>query len=417
MAEAEAAQDPSDPNTMMADMGEQMALMNASALVTESTEESAAALDVVGFNYADSRYALDAELFPHRVIVGSETFPAKIDVMWDLVTRLPHVIGDFTWTGWDYLGEAGIGRVDYTDVEGYESTGTAGPYPYLLAECGDIDITGHRRTISYYREIVFGLRTDPYIAVHRPQHHGRPTATTPWSWDDASRRGRGMPRPARPSRWMCTRMPTRSSCCSTASRSGSPTVGGEKAFRARFETEYRPGELVAVARRAGAEVGRHALRTASGALSARRPRRGDGDVDGLGYVAITLEDESGTVFSDADLLVTVSVDGPGCSPASAPVARAPRSRFAGRASRPMTAGRSRSCDRPARAASRISVEQTVVSRPGRSSSSSAAERRQLARLPTRSSAAGTRIGVVVATSSENSSGAGRRPTAGASRRS
>ena len=185
MTEAMAELEASDPNTMMANMGEQMARMNASTLVTDSIEESAAVLDVVGFNYADSRYELDAELFPHRVIVGSETFPEKIDVMWDHVMRLPHVIGDFTWTGWDYLGEAGIGRVDYTDTEGYVATGTSGPYPYLLAESGDIDITGHRRTISYFREIVFGLRARPYIAVHRPQHHGRPTATTPWSWNDS----------------------------------------------------------------------------------------------------------------------------------------------------------------------------------------------------------------------------------------
>ena len=282
MAEAAAGADPSDPNTMMADMGEQMALANASPLVTESTEESAAALDVVGFNYADSRYVLDAELFPHRVIVGSETFPAKIDVMWDLVTRLPHVIGDFTWTGWDYLGEAGIGRVDYTDVEGYAPTGTAGPYPYLLAECGDIDITGHRRPISYYREIVFGLRTDPYIAVHRPQHHGRPTATTPWSWDDSV------------SSWTwdaASGAPITVDVYADADEVellldgvslGRAAVGTEKAFRARFETEYRPGELVAVARRGGVEVGRHAVRTASGEprLAARAEAT---EVDGLGY--------------------------------------------------------------------------------------------------------------------------------------
>ena len=32
---------------------------------------------------------------------------------WAAVRRHPHVIGDFTWTGWDYLGEAGIGRTVY----------------------------------------------------------------------------------------------------------------------------------------------------------------------------------------------------------------------------------------------------------------------------------------------------------------
>ncbi|MFZ8499119.1 glycoside hydrolase family 2 protein, partial [Staphylococcus aureus] len=83
---------------------------------------------------------------PNRVIVGSETFPERIGALWPLVSSLPHVIGDFTWTGWDYLGEAGIGRVDYTDAPGYVPTGTAGPYPYLAAESGDLDITGHRRT-------------------------------------------------------------------------------------------------------------------------------------------------------------------------------------------------------------------------------------------------------------------------------
>ncbi|WP_243076479.1 glycoside hydrolase family 2 TIM barrel-domain containing protein [Microbacterium sp. SS28] len=300
----------SDPNTMMAGMGEQMARMNASQLVTESTEEAASVLDVVGFNYADSRYELDAELFPHRVIVGSETFPEKIDVMWGLVERLPHVIGDFTWTGWDYLGEAGIGRVDYTDAEGYVPTGTAGPYPYLLAESGDLDITGHRRTISYYREIVFGLRTDPYIAVHRPQHHGRPIAMTPWSWHDAV------------SSWTWDAAPGEPVLVDVYAEGGEvellldgvslgvAPVGEHKAFLARFVTEYRPGELVAVARTGGVETGRHVLRTAGEATLVARAEEPEIAVDGLAFVGIVLEDAAGSVPCDADVLVTVQVEGP-----------------------------------------------------------------------------------------------------------
>ncbi|GAA1994136.1 glycoside hydrolase family 2 TIM barrel-domain containing protein [Microbacterium pumilum] len=308
MADATAA----DPNTMMADMGEQMALMNASTLVTESTEESAAVLDIVGFNYADSRYELDAELFPHRVIVGSETFPAKIDVMWGLVTRLPHVIGDFTWTGWDYLGEAGIGRVDYTDVEGYEPTGTTGPHPYLLAECGDLDITGFRRTISYYREIVFGLRGDPYLAVHRPQHHGRPTAVTPWSWDDTLATWTWDVPPGSPIVVDVYADADEVELLLDGVSIGVGAVGVEKAFRARFAMDYRQGELVAVARRGGTEVGRHALRTATGdPRLVARAETSDVEVDGLGFIRITLEDESGVVVNDADRVVTVKVDGPG----------------------------------------------------------------------------------------------------------
>ena len=308
MAEAAA----SDPNTMMADMGTQMAAANASEAVGRSIEEAASVLDVVGLNYGEARYRLDATQVPHRVIVGSETFPARIDALWALVAELPHVIGDFTWTGWDYLGEAGIGRVGDTDADGDEPTGTAGPYPYLTAECGDLDITGYRRTISYWREIVYGLRREPYIAVHRPQRHGRASAATPWSWDDSV------------ASW------------SWAVPAGSPVTvdvyadaeevelvrdgvslgvapvaavgGGARGFVATFETEYRPGELVAIARRAGTETGRASLRSASGPLrlsvELERPA-----LDALAYLAITLRDAVGTVPCDADVVVSVAIAG------------------------------------------------------------------------------------------------------------
>ncbi|WP_206477082.1 glycoside hydrolase family 2 TIM barrel-domain containing protein [Microbacterium sp. KRD172] len=306
MAEAEA----SDPNTMMAGMGEMMALMNASSLVTESTEESAAVLDVVGFNYADSRYELDTELFPNRIIVGSETFPDRIASLWADVRRLPNLIGDFTWTGWDYIGEAGIGRVDYTDVEGYEPTGTAGPFPYLLADCGDIDITGHRLPASYYREIAYGLRVEPAIAVHRPQHHGRPTAKTPWSWDDVV------------SSWtwgVAEGSPVTVDVYADADEVelhldgamlARVAVGDPLPLIARFETEYRAGVLMAVAFTGGVEVARTTLRTAGAPLLVARAERAQIGLDeDLAYVAITIEDADGVLVCDADVLVTFAVSG------------------------------------------------------------------------------------------------------------
>lgn len=50
---------------------------------------------------------------PERVMLGSENFAQVIGYRWPLVERLPYVIGDFTWTAWDYLGEAGIGKAVY----------------------------------------------------------------------------------------------------------------------------------------------------------------------------------------------------------------------------------------------------------------------------------------------------------------
>ncbi|WP_416957999.1 glycoside hydrolase family 2 TIM barrel-domain containing protein [Streptomyces sp. Agncl-13] len=103
-------------NTLMADAGDMMNAISASALVTEKTAESFAVLDVAGMNYAEARYTLDRDLFPNRVILGTETFSTRIDGNWRLVEQLGHVIGDFTWTGWDYLGEVGIGRPQYLSL-------------------------------------------------------------------------------------------------------------------------------------------------------------------------------------------------------------------------------------------------------------------------------------------------------------
>src|ERR1700722_5624094 len=171
-------------NALMADPADMMNAISCADAVTRRTSESFSLLDVAGINYAEARYNLDRDLFPNRIIVGSETFPTRIDGNWRLVKQYPNVIGDFTWTGWDYLGGAGIGRPQYAATDGTRSSFN-GPYPWLLAGCGDIDIPGHRRPASYYREIVFGLRDRPYLAVRRPEHHGKTWAGTPWAWSDS----------------------------------------------------------------------------------------------------------------------------------------------------------------------------------------------------------------------------------------
>ena len=127
---------------------------------------------------------------PNRVIVGTETHNTNITQNWPKVLALPHVIGDFTWTGWDYLGEVGLGRVEYGEDRGL----LMGDYPWLAAWCADIDITGGRRALSYLREIVFGLRAEPYVSVQDPAFHGLTPSHRDWRVNRGSRawpRGRG----------------------------------------------------------------------------------------------------------------------------------------------------------------------------------------------------------------------------------
>lgn len=275
---------------------------------TERTAETLAVLDIAGMNYLDARYELDRALFPSRVIVGTETFPQHIDINWRLVRENSHVIGDFTWAGWDYLGEAGVGATGHEMAEGAMLVSA---FPWLVAHCGDIDITGHRRPASYYREIVYGLRREPYIAVHRPGNYGREATGTAWAWTDTL------------SSWSWEGFEGKPAVVEVYADAdeielvldGLPL--GRRVpdrYRSEFEMTYQPGELTAIAYSEGREQGRTSLVSATGPLClfARAERdeitAGDGD---LAYVAIVLIDGEGNLYNQRDRPVTVEVAGPG----------------------------------------------------------------------------------------------------------
>ena len=62
------------------------------------------AVDVVGYNYTESRYDQDHKTYPDRVIYGSEN---RHDYQaWTSVRDKEHIFGQFLWTGTDYLGES-----------------------------------------------------------------------------------------------------------------------------------------------------------------------------------------------------------------------------------------------------------------------------------------------------------------------
>ncbi|WP_313540008.1 glycoside hydrolase family 2 TIM barrel-domain containing protein [Leifsonia aquatica] len=299
-------------NTMMAQLGDMMNHIAVSESVTTRTEESQGALDIAGMNYAESRYELDAQLFPERIIVGTESFPTRIAEIWRLVLANPHVIGDFTWTGWDYLGEAGIGGIDYIDETLDTQPSLAHGYPWLLAYCGDIDITGHRRPASYYREIVFGLRADPYIAVQRPEHHGKTVAlATPWAWTDTISSWTWPGFEDEPIHVEVYAAADEVALILDGTEIGREPIGVQKPFRADFETVYRPGALEAVAYAQGVAVGRHLLRTAHPAATVsiaveNTPVRQAGSPR-MAFVTLTITDENGSPVSTNDRAIRIEV--------------------------------------------------------------------------------------------------------------
>ncbi|HWH97603.1 MAG TPA: glycoside hydrolase family 2 TIM barrel-domain containing protein, partial [Pseudolysinimonas sp.] len=278
--------------------------------VTEKTAESHAAVDVAGLNYAEARYAPDATTFPNRVVLGTETNPRSTASSWRQTLAHDHVIGGFTWTGWDYLGEVGLGRTDYTDDP--EMRGGGDPaFPWLTAWAGDFDITGYRRPQSYYREIVFGLRRHPYIAVLRPLRAGQRRLEMQWAWSDAISSWTWDVVPGSPLEVEVYSDAEDVELFLDGVSAGRRPVGSDD-LTARFELEYRPGELIAASYRDGVETGRSTISTArdgSLRLSADRSEIRAVTTD-LAFVTIDVRDDAGSLDTSRSDRVDIEIDGP-----------------------------------------------------------------------------------------------------------
>ncbi len=147
----------------------------------EIYDPHAEVLDVVGYNYMLFKHAGDHERDPKRVIWQTESYPRDAFRNWAVVNDFPYVVGDIVWTGLDYLGESGIGRTYYKGEREGESWIEGGQPEWHGAPCGDVDITGWRKPISHYREMLWNKDTQLYMAVKEPNGYHGEIKTTMWS--------------------------------------------------------------------------------------------------------------------------------------------------------------------------------------------------------------------------------------------
>lgn len=272
-------------------------------LISRRMDTASAGMDLVGYNYMTARYEPDAAKYPDRVMVGSETYPPDIPRNWALVKKIPALIGDFTWTGWEYLGEAGIGIPAYRFGEG----GFGAKFPCYLAYCGDIDLTGFRRPISYFREIAFGLRTDPYITVQDPAHYGERLIKTAWIISDNQPSWTWPGFEGKPVVVEVYSPGTEVELFRNGVSLGRKPAGRKTGCISRFETEYQPGTLLAVSYENGAEIGRAELETtgeAVGLCVEAEPRMGE-----LVFANLSLRDAKDKVVMHRDETLHVQVSG------------------------------------------------------------------------------------------------------------
>ena len=149
----------------------------------EIYDPHAEVLDIAGYNYMLHKHASDHERDPLRVILQTESFPRDAWRNWQTVEDYSYVIGDIVWTGLDYLGESGIGRYYYDGDTPGEHYVEGGQPEWHGAYCGDVDITGWRKPISHYRELLWNRDTAPalYMAVKEPDGYYGSIRETAWS--------------------------------------------------------------------------------------------------------------------------------------------------------------------------------------------------------------------------------------------
>lgn len=303
-----ASQRPAEINNAMANLGELIKALVKNPAVTAAISEGCEQLDVVGYNYAAARYEDEAKLNPNRILLGTETNPKDLAVNWALVKKLPNVIGDFDWTAWDYLGETGIGVITYDD----EKSAMYAPYPCRTAYCGDLNLIGDRRPISYWRQIVWGSREAPYLCVQPPRSYGKTKHLNGWSKTDAVRSWNWKGFEGQPVRVEVYADAAEAELLINGVSVGRKVIGEEEAYTAFFDTVYVPGTVEAVVYRDGSETGRDSIATAGDGLRLRAEAdktvlRADGR--GLSFIELSLTDARGILNPEAVRTVHASADG------------------------------------------------------------------------------------------------------------
>lgn len=293
-------------NSMMDSLGNKMGLLANLPMTIQLTEEACTQTDIVGYNYTEDRYALDAELHPDWILVGSETFPFNLPKNWSLVEKMPNVLGDFAWTSWDYLGESGIGKTKYVGEQG----SFMGEYPWRIAYCGTIDVNGKRRPISYWREIVWGLRKTPYVSVCPPERFGQQVNRVSWSWSDSYESWNWPGYEGKPIEVEVYADADEIELFVNGKSVGVKKPDGEIPYFVTFETTYAPGEVKAVARKDGKETEYAITSAASGdCLKVEAEQQSIRANVEVGYVNISVADQNGVANPGVNTQVTVTVEG------------------------------------------------------------------------------------------------------------
>jgi len=192
---------------------------------------------------------------------------------WYLTSKFPFVLGEFRWTGFDYIGESG-------------------GWPRVLGNFGIIDLCNFPKDTYYFYQSVWTDKPMIHILPH-------------WTWP--GKEGTTIP-------VMAYTTGDEAELFLNGESLGTRTFGEGNPFHLLWQVPYTPGELKAVARKDGEVIATTVVRTAGPPAQFQAvPDQTELDPNNrdLSYITIRIEDEDGNFDPKAARWVTLNVRGPG----------------------------------------------------------------------------------------------------------
>lgn len=259
----------------------------ASALMSNETGY-ADALDVAGYNYQEFRYAGDHKKYPERPLYGSEN-GMTLD-MWNYVANNDYIMGQFLWTGFEYLGEAGR-------------------YPVRSNTAGVIDLAGNKKPEFYFRQSLWSEKPMVFIGTtDRLENRGlvdlwaHKKVDPVWNWDAGK----------------VIYVSAFTNCEEVELFLNSKSLGTKKISDSpsralTWEVPFEKGTLSAVGKNKGTVVATAELKTTgsvSSIIAVCDRKSIKADRQSIAHVHINLCDEAGNTVYTAGNEVTCDITGP-----------------------------------------------------------------------------------------------------------
>lgn len=293
-------------------------------ITKEETDEIEKELGIIDLHYDVQRYPSLCRERPNAIVLCSESFAKETALEWKIMREHPQIIGDFVWTAWDYIGEAGCGSVRYFSDEdiakmgGMPERGTAFTvfpigYPFRLAHDGDFDLLGYDRPLSHYRRAVWGSK-ETYVCAFPPCNNGKFEDISRWTWTDVKASWTFPGYEGEPTRVEIYSGAEEVELILNGKSLGRKPAGDKANYRTIFEVPYEPGELTAVGYENGKELSRMTLETAGEAKSiVLKPETDAVPACPKNFIYVNMEfvDEKGRRVPYVEKSATAKVEGEG----------------------------------------------------------------------------------------------------------